>query len=339
MNGRKITAGTAALVIILSLALAPLAGCQSLTGNKQLTPAPSEPGAVGSSPGAGGGATPDTLEQRSGGGGAGGTPAPAGKQAEPGSSGGAQKNTQQMVVRDKTLTMEVASVRKAQTKINALAAAYGASVTNSNISSGQSGGPVPLTEEQSSGSRPVDETGPLSGTITIKVPVGKFDVFTAAVRKLGKVQAEAESTEDVAQQHIDMRARLKNLRAEEAAFVRFFRAATNVREMLSIEQQLARVRGEIESLQAQIDYLEKRAALATLTVNMSEPGSIVSPAGETWGFVDAIKQAIRNFVGVINFLIMMTGALLPLIIIGAAAFWIVRGLLRRYVFTKAKAEE
>lgn len=329
MLDRRMAVGILAVVLVLAGVLAPMAGCRSLTTpqpNGQISPiAPQRsdqgPGGSGST----GGEAPQTLEQKSA------------EDAAGTGTGDKRNTTEQMLVRDKTLTMEVGSVRKALSKINTLASTYGASITNSNISS-QGGGPVPLPEEQRSDSAPTDDSGPLSGTVTLKVPVTKFDAFATAVRKLGKVQSESESTEDVTQQHIDMQARLKNLRAEETAFVRFFRAAKNVRDMLAIERQLSRVRGEIESLQAQIDYLEKKAAMATLTVQLSEPGGVVTPSGQNWGFVDAITQAIRNFVGVINFLIMMSGALLPLLLLGLVGFWIVRWILRRFLFRRKASE-
>lgn len=327
MPERRITAVALSVAMVAVAVLVPLAGCQSLTGSKsgqvappQLTPAPGQQEdrapAVGSSPGL---QADKSTESQSGGG---------------GGTASSTQETKPMVVRDKTLTMEVDGVRKTLAKLNTLSSKYHASITSSSISSSGGGGPQPMQEGQGSSSTTGDETGPLSGTVVIKVPVDKFDSFVTAVRKFGKVQSESESTEDVTQQHIDMKARLKNLKAEEAALQRFFRSANNVREMLTIEQELARVRGEIESLQGQIDYLERRATMATLTLNLSEPGGIVTPSGENWGFVDAIRQAIRAFVGVINFLIIMTGALLPILIIGLIGFWTVRWLLRRFVFKK-----
>lgn len=334
MSRQTIATPALAALLLAALVTASMAGCGGITANKQVTPLPGR-GAAGSQPGTYGGGAVGTPAPRYG---SAGTPEKSvdGRQtrSQAPSADVSAKTTRLMIVRDKTLEMEVASVRKTLAKINVLTAAYGASITNSSISSDQNGGPQPLPQEQQQRPSSTQSTGPLSGTITIKVPVAKFDAFVRQVRKLGNIQAESESTEDVTQQHIDMKARLKNLRAEEAAFIRFFKAATSVREMIAIEQQLARVRGDIESLQGQVDFLEQRAALATLTLQLSEPGSVVSPPGQSWGFVEAITQAIRNFVSVINFLIMMTGAVLPLLLIGLIGFWPMRWLLRRFVLRK-----
>ncbi len=303
-------------LVLFVLALVLAAGCQGLTG------------------GGGGGGT-STLPAPGTGGEMKGTPQAPSDSARSRSAVTAEQpstsavKTPPMVIRDKTLTMEVKSVRKTLATLSSMTGKYGASITNTSISS-QDGGPIVPEEPQRR--KPATDTGPLSGTIVIKIPAARFDAFAAEARKLGKIQAESESAQDVTQQAVDMRARLKNLRAEEAAFIRFFKAATTVRELISIESQLARVRGEIESLQAQLDLLESRVALATLTLQLSEPADIVSPGGIDWGVGAAFTQAIRNFVGVINFLIQMTGALLPLLIIGALGVWLVRWFLGRFVF-------
>lgn len=321
MELRRTHGATLAAAVAAVLTVTALSGCQTFTRERQTTPTQPRTTLWGQAPtGAQKQVTPSPTEEKAVTDAAGTGASPSGK-----------TSVQQMIVRDKTLTMEVKSVRTTIAKISTLSTRYSASITSSNISS-QDGDIQPLPQEQRAGVD--DKSGPLTGTITIKVPAAKFDVFLAAARKLGRVQSEAESTEDVTQQHIDMKARLKNLRAEEAAFVRFFRAAKNVSEMLAIERQLSRVRGEIESLQAQVEYLERRAAMATLTLNLSEPGGLVSPPGEDWGFVDAIRNAIRAFVTVVNFLVVMVGALLPIVIVSLIGFWFLRWLLRRFVFKK-----
>ncbi|RJQ54104.1 MAG: DUF4349 domain-containing protein [Actinobacteria bacterium] len=318
-----------ALIIVTALALS---GCQSLTGDRGVAPLPGGDGASSTGEGTGGAGSssskgvPSDLQYDRGG------RTGESKEAQPAS----QAKTPPMVIRDKTLSMQVESVRKTLAKLNDMTAKYGATITNTRISS-QGGGVVPLPEEEQAPRRTQDDNGPLNGTVVIKVPASKFDAFSRQARKLGKIQSESESAEDVTQQAVDMRARLKNLRAEEAAFLRFFRAAKTVNELIRIETQLARVRGEIESLQAQLELLQSRVALATLTLELSEPSDIVSPGGTNWGVGAAFSQAIRNFVRVVNFLIMMTGALLPLLILGALAAWVLRWFLRRFLGRKAES--
>ena len=106
----------------------------------------------------------------------------------------------------------------------------------------------------------------------------------------GAVPVRAQS--DVTQQHVDLEARLKNLQAEEVRLRRFLDKATKVSEMLVIQRELSRVRGEIESMQAQIAYLDRQTAMATLSLALSAPGALVQPTGGTWGFSAADHQRV-----------------------------------------------
>jgi len=148
------------------------------------------------------------------------------------------------------------------------------------------------------------------------------------VSKLGTVRSQSESSDDVTQEHVDLSARLENLRAEEARLREFFDAAKSVEDMLSIERELARVRGEIESLDAQVSYLERQAAMATVTIELTEPASIVRPGGDDWGFRDAITAGIRGAAQVLKVLIVVSITVAPYALVGLLAFFGIRALVR-----------
>ncbi len=107
--------------------------------------------------------------------------------------------------------------------------------------------------------------------------------------------------------------------------------------MLAIEQELARVRGEIESMQAQITYLENQAALATLTVSLSQPGALVSPAAGGWGFSEAIRDGVRAAAAVVRGLITMLLAFSPVILLGVLLFFAIRAIVVRRRKRRAEA--
>jgi hypothetical protein len=148
---------------------------------------------------------------------------------------------------------------------------------------------------------------------------------------------ESENESDVTQQHIDLSARLKNLQATEERLREFFDKAKNVTEMLAIEQELSRVRGDIEAMQAEIAYLERQAALSTVTVELVGPTPVVRPTGEDWGFVAALTQAVRGFVNTINGIIVLAGVLAPVILLGIVAFYLIRTVVRRRRTTSGSA--
>ena len=159
-----------------------------------------------------------------------------------------------------------------------------------------------------------DNAGPLYATIVVKVPSDETSAALKDLKKLGKIENEQESEEEVTEQYVDLNARLKNLQRTEERYLDFFDAAKTVEDMLKIEEQLTRVRGEIESLQAQIDHLEKSAKLGTITIYLHEPAQITKQIRD-WGFIEAVLQGIQNFITVVNYLVMTFGALLPFLIL------------------------
>jgi hypothetical protein len=241
-------------------------------------------------------------------------------------SGEAAPGTQPMIVSTVGINIEVKNLDNAVSAIRTLAAKYGATIANLSTNAGS--GPVTREPIDSSSSDYVAVT-PGGATITLRVPAQKLRSAEKEIAALGRVISQSSTQDDVTQQHVDMKARLKNLQAEESRLRTFFLKAKRVSERLAIEQELARVRGEIESMQAQITYLERQAAMATLTVSLSEPGALVSPAAGGWGFSAAFRDGVRAAAYVLRALITTALAFSPLIVIGLLLFFAIRFFVRR----------
>ncbi|MFU8890509.1 MAG: DUF4349 domain-containing protein [Anaerosomatales bacterium] len=186
---------------------------------------------------------------------------------------------------------------------------------------------IPIYRYEATGA--LADGAPLRGFVVARIPAQSLETFVESVSALGTVQRQAEDETDVTQEHIDLSARLENLKAQEERLRDFFDEAVKVEEMLAIEEQLGRVRGEIESLSAQIAYLERQSAMATVTVELAGVPPVVSPIGPDWGFVRAITQGIRGFVGTINAMIVVAMSALPLIVVAIVVWLAVRAFLRR----------
>ena len=234
--------------------------------------------------------------------------------------------SQKLIVRNKTLRIEVEDIEGTIAKVRDLTKRDGADITQMQVSTAVD---EPIY-------RPVDESGTGSTTalrayVTIRVPADKYAAFIDDAAKLGTVKFQTETADDVTQQHIDLSARLTNLRAEEAQLREFFLKAKNVTEMLQIEQELARVRGEIESLAAQVAYLERQAAMATVTLELTEPKPLVRPSGIDWGTASAFTNSVRAFVTTFNVLLVMLGPILAIaIFVALPAFLVARFAWKRY---------
>lgn len=252
----------------------------------------------------------------------GGTEVGASKTAADGGSTTAASEaaaSDRLVIRDKTLRLRVAHADAAARDARALAMRFGGTVEQLRLASDDEA--IYLDASK-------DANVPLGGYVTIRVPVARYESAVAAAARLGTLVAESQSADDVTQQHVDMSARLRNLQAEEATLRSMFAKARSVTEMLKVESQLSRVRGEAESLRAQIEYLERQAAMATITLELVEPTPIAqSSAG--FGFHEALARAVEAAAATINAIVVFLGGAGPLVLLALLVALPVRAVVRR----------
>lgn len=162
-----------------------------------------------------------------------------------------------------------------------------------------------------------------SGTVTLRVPKDKFFNAINQVKKLGNVKKVETGAEDISEEYVDLQSRLKNYQAQEAALLQLMARSQSVQDTLSVQQSLASVQEQIEIITGRLNFLQNRVDYSTITVTIEEPGAVVPPSDE-WGFLNALRTAARAFIGAINIIIIVLGALGPFIIIGVVVWYIIR---------------
>jgi hypothetical protein len=239
-----------------------------------------------------------------------------------------------LVISTASMNIRVDNVDKALAAVRALAAASGSQISQLNVSAGEGGGePTPLDDGSIS-----SDSQSSSAQVTLRVPAEKLASVEAQAAKLGKVLSQSAGESDVTQQHVDLSARLKNLQAEEVRIRSFLDKATKVSEMLEIESELSRVRGEIEAMQAQIAYLDQQAAMATLTLALAAPGALVQPAGGTWGFSTAVTTGFQAAAALLRTLIVVVIALSPILLVVLVIALVWRSRRRRAARAKTTTD-
>ncbi len=182
--------------------------------------------------------------------------------------------------------------------------------------------------------------------LTLRIPSPHFDSIMSRLEDLGKSTNVQTGLSDVTMQYVDLESRLKNQQAQEARLVEILAMAETVEEVLQVEQELFRVRGEIESMTAQFNQLSDQITYSTIEVSLREetiPTEVISP-GAFDNFGEKVKQAFVgsiNFVlNAISFIVIALITLIPvLLIIGLFVLfmiWLVRKISKR---NRAKATE
>ena len=104
-------------------------------------------------------------------------------------------------------------------------------------------------------------------SVTYRIPVARFEDALAAMRTLGtKVLSEHTDSTAVGGQIVDLQARIANLKASEKAIQAIMTKANTIGDVLTVQQRLADVQGQIEQLSGQLNGLTDQASYSTLTV-------------------------------------------------------------------------
>ncbi len=125
---------------------------------------------------------------------------------------------------------------------------------------------------------------------SLRIPAPQLVAALTELKSLGRVELENQNGEEVTQQHADLVARLKNSRETEQRLQAILTQRTGkISDVLSVEQEIARVRGEIEQMEAEQKNLEHRVDFATIDLKLSEEykAKLDSPA-------PAISTLIHN---------------------------------------------
>ena len=159
------------------------------------------------------------------------------------------------------------------------------------------------------------------GTITVRVPEAKFDDAVKRFSALGEVVDLTTSADDVSDQMVDLRARLRHARAVDRRLVGFLDDARNVRETLAVQDRIDANQLVVEQLTAEIARLSEVTSYGTITVSLHErgvpqPGSI-DESDTFWG---AFTNSLRLIADGAKASAVALGAALPfLALFGAVA--------------------
>ncbi len=107
-------------------------------------------------------------------------------------------------------------------------------------------------------------------SITIRIPAEKFNEAVALIEEMGTVADKNISAQDVTEQHVDLKLRLKNARALMAKFTALLARAEKIADILAIEKEMARVQTQIEQLEGKLNALSNRIAYSTISVRFTE---------------------------------------------------------------------
>jgi len=122
--------------------------------------------------------------------------------------------------------------------------------------------------------------GRRSGRWSIRIPVLNFHKFLEQVGDLGVPDSLKTNAQDVTEEFFDLEARIstkKKLEARVTELLKTREARNELREVLELERELNRIRGEIERMEGRRNFLAGMSALSTVNLTVQEKSDDYQP--------------------------------------------------------------
>lgn len=115
-----------------------------------------------------------------------------------------------------------------------------------------------------------------SASVSVTVPADKFDAALALLDSYGKIEDKNLYREDVGQQIADLDARRAALEDSLKRLTSLMDEAADLSDLLAAEEMRTERQGELDSLNAQLEWLSQQVARSSLTVTFTTSQEITS---------------------------------------------------------------
>lgn len=150
--------------------------------------------------------------------------------------------------------------------------------------------------------------------------------------QFGNVTSKSIEGEDVTDQYMDTEIRLETLEIQAERLKELLKQAGDLEKLFKIEQELADVTYQIESLKGTLKKYDSLIDYSTIEINVEEAEVYVQPAKKVT-FLDKIKKTFMDSVdGLINVLqgiVLVVVAMIPFLIIIAPVALVVAWIIIR----------
>lgn len=220
------------------------------------------------------------------------------------------ESSSRLLIQETSLSLQVLKVEETIKKVQSIAESMGGYLVNSTLSKPE---------------------GAASGTIVIRLPSDKRTQALEQLRTSAvKVVSESVQGQDVTDEYADLEAQLAVLNTTKAKFEEILAKATQVNDLLNVNQQLINIQSQIDKVKGRQQYYEQTAKLTKITVYLSTDDlSLPYTPDDAWRPAVVFKQAVRSMLSTLRGLgcfVLWLVAYLPIILPVVAGIWLFRRL-------------
>lgn len=142
--------------------------------------------------------------------------------------------------------------------------------------------------------------GQRSVQMELRVPAAALDETLRQMEPLGKLLNKHISTQDVTEEFVDTDARMRNLKKTEERILDHLNRLATLDDILKVEQELSRVRGQIEGMEGRLRFLGHSVDFSSIQVSLIEvPKAEPVTPPEGFSTRQVFTSALRSLVTVL----------------------------------------
>ncbi len=227
--------------------------------------------------------------------------------------------TEPKIVRTAAVAMTVEDIGPAATLVRTAITGLGGHVTDEAVNTTDLP-PSALPEDTAVRPGPVPGYANY-GRITFAVPADRLDEAIEAVSTHGTVIQRTTSSQDVTATYVDTETRIATRKASIERIRALMARTETIGEIVQLEAQLADREADLESLQAQLRWLEGQVSMSSLTVVLATDPEQIPDPDEDSGFLSGLRAGWTALTDSLVVLLTVIGAVVPWLVLGLLLGW------------------
>lgn len=168
-----------------------------------------------------------------------------------------------------------------------------------------------------------------SAALTMRIPENRLDNVVDDLRELGTVDHYTTEGRDVTTEVTDLAARISTLRESTERIRGLLAEAKDLRDIITLEDELAARQAQLQSLEAQQRGLDDQVSLSTIDLSLTtEPVEVVEEDDSPKSFWDGLVSGWDALAGFVSVALVVIGVLLPWAAAAALIAFVVMAVIR-----------
>ena len=179
-----------------------------------------------------------------------------------------------------------------------------------------------------------NQGGRSNATLTIRIPATNLETFLTGLSQESNVTYQSRSVKDITLNYVDVQSHKEALLVEQQRLMELLEKASDLKDLLAIEERLTQVRYELESYESQLRTYDNQIDYSTIHLTIREVKVLTAPEPEgfwervTSGFKENLEDVTDDLVEFSIGFLSSIPTLIVWAVILVIAFLILRGLNR-----------